>query len=1391
MFGIKRTTTNIAKINEFNLKGVTYSYEGDLAKIDNSLNVIGDVSFNSSLIIGGKTTLEGDVSFKSNAYVDGKLLVSDDVSFNSSLSVGGKTTLEGDVSLNAFLDVSDGLNVSGPMTLSTLVASSDVSFQSNAYVDGKLLVSDDVSFNNSLYVQGPTRLVGPVTIDGSLNVNESSFTYTKTTINSVNLDVSDNIIKINVKDISTNQTTNLASGIMVQDESSNVFFGYSGRKEGQEHSDKFVITKTTYNEGLQTDVSLSYDKPIDVFMNGSLDVSGDLFVNGSLQATSMVGFAYQVVGETNDLSAGEYPFSYGAGAYDQDEYFGYPISMNSKIVQVGIMLSDGSMVSGDSSINEIILDINGTDVSFSWNELSNFSQKKTKKYPTKNVDIQFYEGDMVNIHCKSLTLNNFPNRYDIVAVEKARIILKFLTTEYLSLTDIASKKIITNSAFISLLGAKGIDLTDVESTLNVSSTNQGEGLEFNGIINIKNTDLNTISEVDQEEIINGIQLLYADLLGVDSESIIVTLEAGSIIAYIEVYESPDKAALVKAPPSKFNPNFYWEQLGQPITSSNETMGNSVSINSDGKKIAIGSPIHRGSVDVYEYNDISWVQLGQRIMGTLNENTETMAGKSVSLSSNGLIVAFGEYTTSGGKIRILEYDTSWVEVGEPIITENNSFVSLNNNGNIIAFNDISSGIVKVYEYNDVSWVQLGNNITNEGSDKEGYSIQINGLGNIIIVGQPYKTNEGQARVFKYNSVTQTWDKIGDTIYGNSNTTKDGISVQINDKGTIAALSSDSDVNIYKYKNNNWEKMGNTILIDSLGVSGLILSISSYGHIVSVGQHSINNPSGGRLRIYEYKQIGNNWSQIGDTIEGNITGEPNVLDINMGHSLSLSSDGTTVCYGQLQSDMSGQVNVYKYLSLPRLYYSPSKSWQQLGETLYNKPKSTAHPTVETSYIYDVDNFGLGNSISADGMRIAIGGFNTDKDSAATKEDSKGYVKVYDYIDSSWVQIGGTIYGEYPGDEGGRNIILTADGSRLAVATIQNRTGQYNNNNPNPDHALYYDRGGYVKVYDYIDSSWVQVGNTLKNSGVDRYYFSVQFHFGEHMSLSRDGRRLAVGASRDQNADFSNFSSQNVGRNTGQVRVYEYNDISWVQIGQTFRGIIRDEFFGRPELNYDGSKLAISSPLLEAAALNSITVEPAHIITYNYDISSNLWVQYGKMGPIPNGHGTPPNENRKGTETGFSFKFNNDGNIITAGAPGRYYVGNGVFSQAGALQRYEYIDSSWVTIGPKVAGVLRNMRDGEVVSASQNFGNIIAVGTKRSQSITDDGTNRGLVTMYEYNKTNAWIEIGKIYGTVDRKGLGTTITLNEEGTTIIVSSPGFEQNNSLDFEDLRGSVQVFKYM
>ena len=62
-------------------------------------------------------------------------------------------------------------------------------------------------------------------------------------------------------------------------------------------------------------------------------------------------------------------------------------------------------------------------------------------------------------------------------------------------------------------------------------------------------------------------------------------------------------------------------------------GDAISLSSDGTIIAISAPLYnssRGYVLLYKYNDVSWVQLGNGIIGEAgNDNS----GKSLSLSDN--------------------------------------------------------------------------------------------------------------------------------------------------------------------------------------------------------------------------------------------------------------------------------------------------------------------------------------------------------------------------------------------------------------------------------------------------------------------------------------------------------------------------------------------------------------------------------------------------------------------------------------------------------------------------------------------------------------------------------------------------------------------------------------
>ena len=97
--------------------------------------------------------------------------------------------------------------------------------------------------------------------------------------------------------------------------------------------------------------------------------------------------------------------------------------------------------------------------------------------------------------------------------------------------------------------------------------------------------------------------------------------------------------------------FSQTQLGSDINgeAAGDQSGRSVSMSSDGTIVAIGAPYNDGNgsnsghVRVYQYSSSSWSQLGEDING---EAANDHSGYSVSLSSDGTIVAIGAYRNDG-------------------------------------------------------------------------------------------------------------------------------------------------------------------------------------------------------------------------------------------------------------------------------------------------------------------------------------------------------------------------------------------------------------------------------------------------------------------------------------------------------------------------------------------------------------------------------------------------------------------------------------------------------------------------------------------------------------------------------------------------------------------------
>jgi hypothetical protein len=213
----------------------------------------------------------------------------------------------------------------------------------------------------------------------------------------------------------------------------------------------------------------------------------------------------------------------------------------------------------------------------------------------------------------------------------------------------------------------------------------------------------------------------------------------------------------------------WEQLGSDIDGeTSEFLGFSISLSEDGSRLVASSPQYGnvvGRVRVYEYNASykQWEQLGGDIDGG-GEYEEF--GYSVSMSSDGYKVAIGG--PGNNLVRVYEYSSShleWQQLGSDIDGEGlgDGFgysVSMSSDGYKVAIggpyndgNGDSSGHVRVYKYSTslLEWQQVGGDIDGEAvRDASGYTVSLSSDGYTLAIGAPGNsdgTGLGHVRVYE--------------------------------------------------------------------------------------------------------------------------------------------------------------------------------------------------------------------------------------------------------------------------------------------------------------------------------------------------------------------------------------------------------------------------------------------------------------------------------------------------------------------------------------------------------------------------------------------------------------------------------------------------------------------
>ncbi|MFK7781573.1 T9SS type A sorting domain-containing protein [Psychroserpens sp.] len=280
--------------------------------------------------------------------------------------------------------------------------------------------------------------------------------------------------------------------------------------------------------------------------------------------------------------------------------------------------------------------------------------------------------------------------------------------------------------------------------------------------------------------------------------------------------------------------------------------------------------------------------------------------------------------------------------------------------------------------------------------------------------------------------------------------------------------------------------------------------------------------------------------------------------------------------------------------------------------------------------------------------------------------------------------------------------------------------------------------------LQAQWVQVGVDIDGEVVNDTS-------GFEISLNNEGNIVAIGSYRNDDG----------GSDAGQVRVYQNNSGSWIQLGNDIEGQSDNDNMGfSVSLNGTGSIVAVSSPGNSDGAPFAGQVK-----VLQYDGTD--WVQLGNN---INGSGNVNN-------FGSSVSLNDDGTILAIGEIGNDTNGN----NSGSASIFSFNGTDWIQLGQNIIGEASGDQFGRTTSISSD-GSIVAVGAIENDGLISGG---GHARVFQ-NIAGTWTQIGgDIDGDVNNGYLGYSLSLSSNGQTIAVGTI-----NDNDGGSSSGSVTVYEF-
>jgi predicted acyltransferase (DUF342 family) len=1034
------------------------------ASLNSKLFISGDISANSKLNLGGDASLKsklfvnGDISANTNFFLGGdalfnsKLFISGDISANSNIYLGGDASLNSKLFVNSDISANSNFYLGGDASLnSKLFISGDISANSNLYLGGdaslnsKLFVNGDISANSNLYLGGDASLNSKLFISGDISANTNFFLGGDALLNSklfIKGDISANSnfflggdASLNSKlfingDISANSNLYLGGDALL---SSNLIIN----GDISANSNIYLGGDASLNSKLFVNGDISANT--NFFLGGDASLNSKLFIKGDISANSNIYLGGDALLSSNLIISGDI-------SANSNLYLGGDASLNSKLFVNGDISANTNLyLGGDASLNSKL-----------------FVSGQTKLGTVYNSGVPLYVDGSGAMRIPVGTTENRPSTDPGL--------IRFNTTDatfegydgsnWGSLGGVSNSD---KSSRIYISDASAI-VFETNSIIRETIDNSGN-ISFDlgyGNINMNQKGTATILEIADSSNNNEIRIqnqddifkLIYDQSGNETSRIHMTNNEISLYP-----RYPTSSMLINhngaligndSELSEQLRDTDWRRIG--YSSANGTnMGNTVSISRDGKRVAFGEYAVNSTDASSNVHIYTVTEREMRHLYTIKIDGGNVS--SIDLNEDGTIIVIGKHNTvPNGQIELWKYDgIDYVQVG---VLQNGTTVtaqfghttSINNDGTIFAAGQYTNdagkpgieGGVLIFNYIGDSITKIADiSMNNDGTDdlynQMGRSIELNGVGDRIVIGGTIdKTISGYPvyRVYVYQKQDdEAWNQVLDITNPTSVGINFGISVAMSNDGKVISVATQE--NPAEGENDQY---GQVLVYDLFGTGlsgnltsslrgsaiklmnindgdtfGASMSLNDDGSVLAIGSGALDNFNG---KAFIYKYLNSDWiivKTITETSKSNLGG---IHDYNM-VSGQLISDEDGICIdgtGELVIigapnlfntdiiDGSGNGQVYLYRN-QTYTLGVNKKLRVKGDVVVDNGTLdvSGNIIVSGSGINKIisDNYGIGNHIqstNAGGRNVFEGGSNYIYSQDMGNGDTGGYNRLY---------------------------------------------------------------------------------------------------------------------------------------------------------------------------------------------------------------------------------------------------------------------------------------------------------------------------------------------------------------------------------------------------------------